>query len=630
MESGADARFEGARLQEPDASSGPPTAAAGRARRRFGALDLTAAGAVAVVVAMLSVPLVLDRAFLSPDVVNYLGVSNSLAHGSGFVEPIQWHYYLPGGPPQPAWGFLSPVISVVLAVPIALGCGLTGAAVVHAVCGSLIAGVMLLVARRYMSLPAATAAAIGLGWCGGWLQASYFVLTEPWAILSVLLIAGTAPSVGRSSRDALLCAAVTIFGWLTRANIPALAAAVVVAEVWRVGPRAAVRRRPLWLYLAGVFVGIGVLRLGYRLVTGVAPYANYGAFFEQFTSLDLMRLDKKYVGMFAFMREHWDAVVARWQDTIQRSTDLFFTDPRYNWVGFLLPIVVTWGVFGRARGVDDEPTPGEQRDSFRRVAAFGGLGFLLLAITTYGGFEPRYLLPSAACLWLAGVGSIDQIIDRIAFRPAHRQGLPAPGPTAASSVGAESPLSVDDSAPAAIARADAPSGFRWGFVIRAVMPLAALALVATTTLEEKGGRAWRAAEGYRSRRTTRVHFRNSEGIPPFCRNMKRGYVAIATEAEAVHFYCGNPVLRLPVDATNVPLMQTFLRERHVRYLLVEKAKKRFHDVAPQLALKVVRTTDKFVLYESAAQRKPAWSAPTALACLGNADGCPDWSRRRRR
>lgn len=560
-------------------------------RRAFTAVDLAAAGFIAVVVAMFTVPLVLDRAFLSPDVVNYLGVSNSLAHGSGFVEPIQWHYYLPGGPPQPAWGFLSPVISLVLTIPVALGCGVTGTAVVHAVCGSLVAGVMLLVARRYMSLPAAAAAAIGLGWCGAWLQACYFVLTEPWAILAVLLIAATAPSVGRSARAALLCASVTIFGWLTRANIPALAAAVVVAEVWRVGPRSAARLRPLWLYVGGVAVGIGALRLGYRLTTGVAPYANYGAFFEQFTSNDLMRVDKKYVGMFAFMREHWDAVVARWQDTIQKSTDLFFTDPRYNWVGFLLPVVVTWGVFGRARDVDDEPAPRAARDSFRQVGAFGAIGFLLLAITTYGGFEPRYLLPSAACLWLAGIASIDQLLDRLAYRAARP---------------------------------------RWLFAVRAVVPIAVLALFVTTTLEERAGRAWRAAEAYRSRRTTRVYFRKSEGIPPLCRSMDPGYVAIATEAEAVHFYCGNPVLRLPVDATNTPLMRAFLRERRVRYLIVEKAKKRFHELGPQLDLKVVRTTDKFVLYEAGAPLEPAWVAPPALACLGNADGCPDWSRRRRR
>lgn len=563
-----------------------------QSQRRSRGGTLLAASIVTLGAAFLSVLLVLDRAFLSPDVANYLGVANAFAHGNGFVEPIQWHYYLPGAPPQPAWAYLSPFISLVLAIPIAFGATFTGTVLVHALFASVVGGLVVVVARRFMSLPAALGAGVGLAWSAGWAQVTYFALTEPYAVLGVLLIVAAAPGVARSKRGALLCAVLTVFGWLTRANVPALALAVVVATLWEKRSwREKATDRRVWIYVAGVVGGIVAVRVCHEAVTGLRPYANYDAFFEMFRSWDLVRVDKTYVGTIAFMEANWDRVVARWVEFSRKSFALLFTEGLFHLSGYLFPLIFTWGVFGCSVGKDQNLSASAQSSSSgdaaadlqRRVCSFGAVGFLATTVLTYGGFEPRYLLLSACCAWLAGMASLDQIADRLSS---------ARGKVEAFT--------------------------------RLVPLLLVLAVFAVATVPVQGLRAVNAWKAYGARSTTKVVFRKSGGLPSLCESMDPAFVAVATEAEALHFLCGNPTMRLPRDIGQSGNLARFLRERGPRYFVVERSKAAFRELHRSALLRRLAENRFYVLYEvEAFQGREAWRPPPSLACIGDdPPSCP--------
>ena len=545
-------------------------------------LTLAAAFVMAATTALLVVPLALEKTHLSPDAASYLGVANSLAHGNGFVAPIQWHFYLPGAPPQPAWAIVFPVITVVLAVPIWLGADVTTAIVCHSLIAAGVGGAIVVVARRFMSLPAAVAAGAGLAWSTRWSQVSTFAWTEPYAVLGILLIVATACGVSRSYRGALVCAAVTVFGWLTRANVPLLGAVVVLAVLWekRRPLREGIRDRRLWIYVAAVATGILGLRLAYELVSGLRPYAAYAAFFEMFQPWDLVFVDKQYVGALAFMRANWTMVTAAWAAFVKISFRELFLHKSVHFAGFLLPVVVTWGIFGRSGGGGDIP---------RRVAALGAVAFLLNTILIYGGFEARYLLPAACCLWLAGAGSLDQLARKFSPRPGLAQ---------------------------------------WSL-------LAVLLIVLATTLPMQAKRSLVSWWAYSARGETLVVFRPKadDDLRRMCAFMNPDYVGVATEGEALHFWCGNPTLRLPRDLGVGNALERFIDQRGPRYFVIERGDPRFATIHSSARLKHLSTTPQYMLYEVVDfSRPPAWRAPPALACIGTRppmcpEGAPGSTRR---
>jgi len=76
----------------------------------------------AALAAARAIPPTLERWQLSPDAVEHLAIAQSLVHGSGFVDPVQWSYYLPDGPPLPAFAIRSPAAPLLPEEPRACGC----------------------------------------------------------------------------------------------------------------------------------------------------------------------------------------------------------------------------------------------------------------------------------------------------------------------------------------------------------------------------------------------------------------------------------------------------------------------------------------------------------------------------
>ena len=102
-----------------------------RADRRVAmtsAFVVVAAGAFAV-----ALPDALVFLRLPNDVVVYIAAAKSWIHGSGFVNPVLYSYYLGDAtPPVPAIAIQAPVVSVLFAGVLGLGTGLVGLGVAHA------------------------------------------------------------------------------------------------------------------------------------------------------------------------------------------------------------------------------------------------------------------------------------------------------------------------------------------------------------------------------------------------------------------------------------------------------------------------------------------------------------------
>ena len=92
-----------------------------------------AAGVLGVVciVAWLAVPSTLSRWYLTQDAVEHLAIANAWVHGRGFVDPVQWTYFRTGVP-YPATALRAPVISILVAAPMALGATLATVMQLHA------------------------------------------------------------------------------------------------------------------------------------------------------------------------------------------------------------------------------------------------------------------------------------------------------------------------------------------------------------------------------------------------------------------------------------------------------------------------------------------------------------------
>jgi hypothetical protein len=79
------------------------------------------------------------------DAVGYIATARNWIEGQGFVDPIVYSYYLEGATaPIPAIAVRPPGISLLLAIPLALGSGLLGLAIVHAIWSAAIGASILL------------------------------------------------------------------------------------------------------------------------------------------------------------------------------------------------------------------------------------------------------------------------------------------------------------------------------------------------------------------------------------------------------------------------------------------------------------------------------------------------------
>ncbi|MBW2397394.1 MAG: hypothetical protein JRG95_24365, partial [Deltaproteobacteria bacterium] len=246
----------------------------------------------------LALPTALAVVTLPNDAIGYIATARNWVMGRGFVDPVVYSYYLPGAsPPIPAMAVRPPIVSILFALPLHLGAGLVGLGVLHALWSASIGASILLVGRRFMSLPAATAAAIGVAWSPNWWRSSTQLLTETTSVGALLLLLALTPRALRSPLGAVGLACATLIGWLVRPNLAGFAVVVVGAAIWSWGGRSALRSRPLWTYLLTFALLHQMTAMLFNAIHGFAPYAHYGVMAETLTMVDVRSYQAEYSGV---------------------------------------------------------------------------------------------------------------------------------------------------------------------------------------------------------------------------------------------------------------------------------------------------------------------------------------------
>lgn len=540
-------------------------------RRRLPAL---AALAVATAVAAFTLPRALTRWWLTPDVIEHLTIAHAWVSGAGFVDPVQWNFFLHRDVPLPAFAVRAPAVSVLAAIPLALGGSLTAVTVLHALWSSAVAGGAVLVTRRFAGPAAALAAGLWLGLSPAWIRASAYVLTEVTAVAALLGVIATSRGVLRSVPAALCCSAATVLAWTARPNLIALALAVVVAAVVELGARRASRHRPLWAYALGVVLGTAAIGLAVELATGLRPYAGYGAARELFGADDGFRYQKEYVGAWRFVSQHGDEV---WRRMVSFSRQLFSAlclGPRFHYAGWLLLPGLLHALVRRGPGALEQ-----------RVAAFAGAGLAGVTVAYFAAFDAwRYPMLPAACAILAGVPALE---------------------AAARWLGARRPGAAARALPAA------------------TLAAATLAVLATSL---PGSAAHAATQWHAWReRGTRDGSSNPvvRALEALCPALGRASVVASVEPWNVTLRCGPASIRLPVDLDTPEWQDRFLDEKHVTHLLADGSPVTAW-LATSSRLHPVAAAGPYVLYRVIRPSTPAsaWLAPPPAACAGRGRACP--------
>jgi len=332
-------------------------------------LRLCAAAAVALATFAVLVPANWVRWPISEDAIEYAAIARNWVAGRGFVNPVMLSFSLDDAtPPVPGLATRAPVVSLLLSIPIALGASLRGLGIVHQAWAALVVAGLVLAARRSMSLPAAVAYAVTFAWSTGWMAVTQPLVTEVSAVGAFLLVLVTARCAARSAPGALLCAALVWLAWLTRPPLGLLVPVVWLAHALEVGPRAALRSRPLWLYVgaaAGLYAGV---ELGHRALTGYAPYAQYDVMLTSLDIPDVARYETLGGGALEFVRTHGPEVRHALAANLQSLVRVLFTAEFYRHLTGVTPLAS-----GRRLG----PAGHDQQHRFKvlePISAPDGLG----------------------------------------------------------------------------------------------------------------------------------------------------------------------------------------------------------------------------------------------------------------
>lgn len=543
-------------------------------------------GAALLVAVLAAVPTV-PRAGLSealwPDAVEFLAIANSWVHGAGFVDPIKWTYYLDVTAPFPAFALRPPVPPLLFALPLALGGSVAAVKAFHALLGSLVAGSVVLLARRTMRLPAAVACGLLIGLSPAWTHLALMPLSDLPAIGALLGVLATAPGTTRSARGALACVLATLLGWTTRPNLLLLVGAIVLCAVWAQGVRASWRSRPLRIYLGGVVAGYALIHWLTVLVTGFAPYQGYGFMMEMLSDLSALSYQKEYVGAVTFVWRHLGAVLGAIGRNAVELVWYLFASPPFGYVGWIaLPGSVYCVLFARGDA---------ERVARLRLAGLATWIFAAQAVLTYGAFDAyRYPLPTVVCGALCGFAWLDDLMRRSKERACAPQ------------------------RPRAVAAASGALA-----LVPLVAAVALLVQLGGTKMLRSAVPQWQAFLTDAPRPVAKA---GSE-LGELCRSMRRGMLVAAADPWSVHALCGNPAITLPRDLTRLPeLRQKFLANERPRYVVRDAAPQRAW-IARSPLLKRVAANGRFALYEVrwAEPRPAAWIGAPPLRCAGRGEEC---------
>lgn len=537
-------------------------------------LRLAVATAVGFVAASLAVPMAAAHWWFTPDSIEQLAIANAWVNGAGFVDPIQWSYHQNAGPPLPGGSVRPPLVSLLLAIPLALGADLTSVFVLHALWASCVVGATVWVASGFMNLGVAAAFGLLLGASPGWFFVARSPLTEVTGCAALLAVLATAGGLLRSPSRALVCAGFTWLAWLARPNLGALVLAVAAAAAWELGPRAALRQRSCWAYVAGFAGLVLATQLAVSSATGSALYSGYDP--ASLGVRDATEYGREQLGTWPFLRENAGEIAATAAGRIESvGAGLFLAKgAQWHWLGWLAVIGVPWALLRRRDGI-----------MAQRLSAFCALGFTLQVVLNYAGYEPRYLLLPVVCGGLCGAGLLDAGLRRGSAALSERSGqtlLP-----------------------------------RW----LPLLPAAAAALWVTLGPASDGTlRAWRLGDP--EQRASLAAFLAGPPYESLCRLMQPDALVVARMPWQVSAACGNAALRQPTNLHEPGIAESFLEEKQPAYFVaLDEQTSHWLGQRPELrALARFETLALYAVREPGMGSRP-WRAPPPLACAGRGRAC---------
>jgi hypothetical protein len=541
---------------------------------RSSAITCGAALAVALVSGAMALPVALSGGVLTPDGIEHLAIASAWIHGSGFVDPVQWHYFLSENVPLPGLAVRAPVISILLAIPLAFGATISTAMLIHLLWSGLVAAAMFLFATRFMRRRAAAAAVLLLVSTPAWrtfLAAA--PLNEVSAIAAYPLDLAPAGGVRRTPGGAARCAAATMLAYLTRPTLGALVAAVIAGAVWQAGPRSAIRRAPLWGYVVSFLAALVILHLVAKATTGLAPYASYGVMPQTLVNEANYRYQTEYHGTATFIQNNADAIGARLGLFARKLGATLFLAPVWNFVGWLIPPTLIYAVIRRRDLVLEQ-----------RINLVAILGFSAATILTYSYFDGiRYPILTAVPTCLCGMAMLDDGARHLQQRRSHR----------------------------------------WSAQLMGTAPLLLVCLVFVaqplwSSLAETPT-SWRH---YRALRSGAQPWIDS-ALPDLCGHLDKDAIIAAPGPWRTLLWCGNASIRVPLDIGAPGVRERFIAERHPGYLAVTPRIARRWDKRGAEGLRKIAEAHGWTVFEvvDAPPESRPWRAPPPLVCLGMGSQC---------
>jgi len=517
---------------------------------------------------------------LTPDAVEYVATAYNWTEGRGFLNPIAFSYYLRDlHPPLPAFAVRPPMLSLLLIPPLALGADLTTLHLLHILWGSLVAVLGVTVARRFMSLPAATLFGIAAFLSPYWRQAAQQLMPEATAVavlLAAILLSQRAVS---SHRGALLLGLVTLVGWLTRPNLGIIVVAVVLAAVVDLGPHRALRCGPLWTYVVSFALFHRIVVIAFSASEGLAPYAFSGVFLELVSHEgESMRLlfsayDRQYSGAFQFLQENGEAFIRQIEGNLRGCLSVAFFKPAHHYVGWLAPPALVYGLLKGGSG-----------SMTRRFVVFAGVGITVVTLGVFSFDAKRFMLPGVVCLWLLGGMLLDDLSGVIGRR-LYRKGF----------------VSSPSRAPVAIT----------GVFLVAVSALWSVENLGSqiTHLHTE----WRRFRGLGSW-GARPAGPWSATPSTMCRYLDRDVLVASPDPWSFYFWCGNAGMLIPYDLRDLEGVHRYIDDQAPGFIVIHR-----HGALSAFSrsprLQRLATIEDLVLYRvyNAPPESRPWDAPPPLA-----------------
>ena len=529
---------------------------------------LGAALYVPVAALALKVPIAALALLVPPDAVEHLAIAHAWIHGAGFVDPVQWFYSIQDPPPVPGFAVRAPIISLLAAASFALGSSLESLFVQHAVFAALVGSAVFAVSAQLMRPGSALLCALAVVISPAWGRLATVPLTEITSVLAVCIVLAVSPSVGRSLPGSVLCAVATVAAWAARPNLGVLFPAVLLGSAWNLGLRAR-KNWSWWVYALSFPVLLLGISGAVKMATDLAPYAGYGHATVVLSTGDALQYRLPRSEWPDFLWSHRNAIVEQMGlRAVQMA--LALAGPYFNGLAWLILPGILYGV---RRGV--------KATTLRTNCSLFTLGTIAAVVMTYAAFDPvRYPFLPFVLGTLCGFALLDDLA-----------------------------LALERRIPR-----------RWLPVARMIALVSFLGWLAMGPLEKTRDYTMSAED------TLPAGSDFEERLPPIaqaCPLLRPPGIVAAERAGsanvwAVHLWCGNPTITLPVRIHAPGVAQRFLAERRVAYVVM-----RGPASWGEGALSLVAQNGGVRVYRVGDRPAHRWTPPPPLICASRRVSCEE-------